>query len=78
MCWDVSPSEIPITCGVSPGSAEAQQQPDSTFVACGKWRLLTDVVLIWTVNRRGERALRAGSALVGIPPPSETIPVLLM
>lgn len=55
ICWDFNPSEIPITCGVSPGSTEAQQQPDSTFVACGKWRLLTDVVLIWTVNRRGEK-----------------------
>lgn len=39
-------SEIPNMCQVSPDSAEAQQQPDSAFVACGKWRPLTDMVFI--------------------------------
>lgn len=64
-------------CQVSPDSAEAQQQPDSAFVACGKWRPLTDVVFTQTVNRRGRgRELRAGSCLVKIPPLSETIPAV--
>lgn len=56
VCWDFSLSEIPIMCQVSPDSAEAQQQPDSAFAACVKWRPMTDVVFIWTVNGRQEES----------------------
>lgn len=52
--YKCSSSEIPNMCQVSPDSAEAQQQPDSAFVACGKWRPLTDMAFIWTINRREE------------------------